>query len=457
MKFNRICLSITIYVLTAATPAWAVGSAGFENASFSTEALSQSNAVVAQANEPAAISYNPAGIIQLDGIQVQQHMAMISQITHYSSKTQGNTRSSGTLVPVPTGYLTINPGKYLGNRVAFGIGSDSPFGLTNKWDSNHPALKYTAYTNYLKMFTVKPVVAIKVNDWLSIGGGPVFHRVFKFGGVQAYPNLLIVPGSADGEVRLNMKGSKWGWQLGVLVKPHEKHQLGYSFRSPVTIRTTGTVKVDRSAFGGNFAAGANGDLELPMNMTWAYAYKPNPKTVLEADFGFTRWSAHKRLYTNADPVNALDDIILRAIGRSGGNDSDYRNSFSFHLGGKRQVTKNLSLMGGTLFYTAAVPKTHFLPRIPDANRLAFSAGMSYRMGKHAILDLGYLHMFNLRRNIDNTNSEAIPGTSVDGKYFSTLSEITASVRFMWEDIFGGGPNNQGQEVDLTQSIPKQFY
>ncbi|HNV87114.1 MAG TPA: outer membrane protein transport protein, partial [Candidatus Omnitrophota bacterium] len=145
-----------VFALIASFPTQglAVGSSAFENASFSAKSLAQSNAVVAQADEPAAISYNPAGIVGLKGLQIQANDSFLSMITHVSTEAGDHPRSTGTIDQVPTGYVTVNPGPVLNDRVAFGVGMDSPFGLSNQWDSNDPIVHYTGWKNYLKMYTI---------------------------------------------------------------------------------------------------------------------------------------------------------------------------------------------------------------------------------------------------------------------------------------------------------------
>ena len=447
-------------ILGTPNQAFAVGSGGFENASFSAKSLAESNAVVAQADEPAAISYNPAGIVHLPGLQVQSNAAFISLFT-FHEKDGNSTRSSGTLSMVPTAYATVNPGKLLWNRVAFGIGSDSPFGLANKYDSNHPIAHYTGYRTWLKMFTIKPVAAVKITDWLSVGGGPMYYRVFDFGTILAYPNRLLqspfgpVPGPPflplfpDGQLRLNLSGNSWGWQMGVLMKPHKKHRFGFYFRSPVQMKVKGKIKVEnasdvtvvpltfppfvsfRTSHSRAFETGGHAKLNLPLNITVGYAFQPNDRSTIEVDFGFTRWSTFNRLYINADPVNAADDAILKALGTI---DTDYRNGFTLHLGGNHKVTKNLTLRGGGMYFWTPVPKRHFRPSVPDANALAFSIGASYEFSKHFIFDAGYFNRFSLRRHIDNDISEVL-GTSVDGRYFSYIQELFIGFTYKWDDVF----------------------
>lgn len=430
MKKKYIYLSIVISLFILPRSVFAVGSGGFENATFSAESLAQANAVVAQANEPATISYNPAGITQLPGIQVQGNLAFISVFTR---QTHNNAvmYSSGTLSTIPTGYITINPGKLLGDRIALGVGMDSPFGLANKYDSNDPAVHYTGWKNYFKMFTVKPVMAIKVAEWLSIGAGPMWYRIFDFGGIEAYPNFAVPGGlTTDGQVRLNQSGNSWGWQMGVLLKPHKKHQLGFYFRSPVNVRVRGLAKVENST-SGNFQTGSYTKINLPLNFTFAYAFKPTDRTTIEADFGYTRWSTFKRLYITADPVNAREDIILNALGIQ---DKDYRDGFSLHLGGNHKIGKKWTVRGGWLFFWNVVPEDHYIPAVPDANSMGLSLGVGYEILKNLNLDLAYFNRFWFRRSINNDISERL-GTTVDGRYFSYGQEFMVTLTYKFDDIF----------------------
>lgn len=442
-KIAASILVIFTLVFPFNSTAFAVGSAGFENASFSAASVASGNATVAQADEPAAISYNPAGLTELRGIQIQNNVGLLHLSTRHSAN-GGVDYSTSTIHAIPTGYLTVNPGDKLSNRFAFGIGTDIPFGLSNKYDSNLSQVHYAGWNNYLKMFAIKPTLAVKLAKWLSIGASPVFYRVFKFGGIQAYPNRALggpFANAPDGQVRLNLTGHTWGWQMGMLAKVHPKHQFGFYFRSPVTIFTHGEVKVEDAlaAVGPrNFETGANAKLDLPLNFTWAYAFKPNEKDTLEVDLGYTRWSAHERLYFTADNVNAANDGILNSIGKA---DKDYDDSWSIHFGGKHKFNKKFSIRYGSFFYTFAVPGDHFIPAVPDGNRLGFSTGFSYQITERTNFDFGVVDILSLRRNINNNISETL-GTSVDGKYFSNLVEVAFSLTYAFDGPFAPKENKK---------------
>ncbi len=433
----------TLIAFTAVAPssAFAVGSGGLENASFSAQSLAMGDAVTATPNEPAAISYNPAGIADLPGVQFQGNSSFISMFTwKKNNEAEGNTRSSGTISMVPTGYLTINPGKIFCDRLAFGIGMDSPFGLMNKYKGGDASVHYTGWRNYLKMYSLKPAIAYKITDKWSIGGGPMWYRVYDFGGIQGYPNSLVGTPLPDGQLRLNTSGNHWGWQMGTLLKLTPKHRLGYYFRSPVNVKTSGLVKVEGASVGGpsNFETGAHTKIPLPMNMTWAYAYQPTEKTHYEVDFTWTRWSSLKRLRIVADPTPSVyDNAILDAVGNSSSSDKDWTSGFGIELGASHKLTEKLTLRGGSFFFWTPVPKDHFTPSIPDSNHLAICLGAGYKLSKYLTADIAYYNSFYFRRRIDNAigESSSLSNSSVDGIYYSYLQSLTVSLTFHWDDLF----------------------
>jgi len=453
---------IALISLTPA-PAFAVGGGGFENASFSAKQLGTGGTGTATPDEPAAISYNPAGIADLPGIQVQADANFISLMTFKHNDITGNTRSTGTLNLVPTGYITINPGKIFQDKLGLGVGFDSPFGLNDKYRSSNAAVHYTGWANYLKMYTIKPTIAYKFTDKISVGGGPMWYRISDFGGVQGYPNNLITSpfglNAQDGQIRLNTSGNHWGWQLGTLVKLSEKHRLGYYFRSPVVVKTSGMAKVENSnvpvAFGGlglrNYETGVHTKVSLPMNMTWAYAYQPTEKTHYEADFTWSHWKTYKRQYFVADPSgNVRDDTILNAIRAA---DKDYHDGYGIQLGASHKFTKKLTLRGGSWFYFTPIPQKSFIPAVADSNHLAISIGAGYEISKNLTADLCYYNSFYFRRRINNDVGEnaALLNSSVDGAYTTYSQAFTISLTAHFDDIFprAGGKKNEAPSISMT--------
>ena len=127
-------LSLGLVMGTPTSNAFAVGSAGVENAAFSAKSLGQANAVVARPEEPATIMFNPAGLVELEGIQFSGGIQNIDwHGFHESSLTGDKTQSDPRLLILPSFAMSVNPGKAFDNRLAFGVAVNSPFGGFNSW------------------------------------------------------------------------------------------------------------------------------------------------------------------------------------------------------------------------------------------------------------------------------------------------------------------------------------
>jgi len=460
-KITSLAAVFLATIISIPTQSFAVGSGAFENASFGAGDYGKGTAATANPTNPATISINPAGITELPGVQIQSNMNFINMWTEIESSRAngGSTQSSGTTVPVPTMYMTVNPGERFGlnNRLAFGIGTDAPFGLMNKYDSNFTAVRYTGYRNWIKMFAIKPVASFKFADWLSIGGGPIYYRAFDVGQIARYPNFglagsgLVGAATPDGQVRANMSGNGWGWQLGFLAKPHPKHKFGYYFRSPTKIDLKGQLKgeniadvVGGTSANGRFETGVHAKMHLPFNMTWGYNYKFNEKTDAGIDFGWTRWSVFDNFYVPVDSVNSntfgalmagghtsLLNSLFNSAGAGGAGDKDWGNAFTLAVGGEHKFTDRFRIRSGAYYYWTPIPKGHFTPSIPDANRITATLGFGYDITEWLTWDVAYAAQFFANRTVNNEISESL-GTSVDGKYKSFLHVWTTGLTMKFD-------------------------
>lgn len=61
--------------------AWSVGASGFSTQFVGAKAMGQGNVFVAEADDPSAIYYNPAGMTQLEGTQISAGITALEPIT----------------------------------------------------------------------------------------------------------------------------------------------------------------------------------------------------------------------------------------------------------------------------------------------------------------------------------------------------------------------------------------
>jgi long-chain fatty acid transport protein len=410
-------------LLGTPTPLWAVGSAGYENASYTARTLSQANAVVARPQDPSTILFNPAGIGELEGIQTNLGFQLLDWRTFYTNNATGDKNHNDFKpIPIPSAYLTVNPGSLLNDRLALGVAVNSPFGLSNSYPSVSVG-RYTGFKNSLKTLATTVAGSLKLTDFLSVGGGATQYRVFNYGQTANYPNSFVLGGfpASDGLVRTEMSGHGYGWNAGVLVKPFKKHRVGVSYRSRANIQVSGRGVIEDLVLGSaqgfptspHFETGIHSDVPIPANLTLGYAYEPSKKWSVEADVGITYWGAFKDQDIEFDSPNA----VLRSLGTI---PRDYKTSLSIHLGGKRQVSENLDWLGGFAFYQAPSPKNHFDNFLPDANRYLWTTGLSYRFKRWWTIDANYFFMLFGTRSISNPQVTAKSGVSIDGKYTSII-------------------------------------
>ncbi len=417
---------------------FAVGSSGFENASYSARTLGQANAVIARPQDPSTISFNPAGLLELPGIETNLGLEMLDiRVYHRDLRTGDHNKNSAKLLLIPSFYLTANPGKLLDNRVAFGLGFNSPFGLSTYFPSIGMG-RYTGYKNYLKMVATTMSGAFQITDKLSIGAGATNYWVAKYGQILNYPNANItgVAAAPDGKALLSTDGFGWGWNIGTIYKPAPKHRLAFSFRSKADVNVKGRVVIDDLFLGGaqgydtfpHFESGAHSQLHLPQNFTWGYAYEPSDKWSAEFDFGLTGWHIFEDQNYDFDRNNAT----LRGLGTI---PRDYQDTWSINLGGHYQVSDRMDLLGGFFFYQEAAPKNHFDNFLPDSNRFGWTFGTSYQITKRARFDFCYLFILYGRRHISNPQIPAKGGENIDGAYTTILHGGFISLNYEFDFPF----------------------
>jgi len=150
---------------------------GIRNPFQGAAAIAQGNAFAAQADDPTAVFYNPAGMTQLHGVQQTAGVQFVSVNTHFTSPTGVTTRNEQ---PFPIGlpppgqlFITANL-KDLGihalGNLSVGLGLQNLFGFAAKYPQNGPFASAVTFAQF-PLIDIKPTFAYKVTDRLSVGLG----------------------------------------------------------------------------------------------------------------------------------------------------------------------------------------------------------------------------------------------------------------------------------------------
>ena len=273
-------------------------------------AAAQGNAFAAQADDASAIQYNPAGLTQVSGIQGVFGIALLGGSIKTKSisgiDTRGDFGGSVSFPPPGHTYLSANL-EALGaprfSAVTIGLGLTSPFGLRTRYPIDGPF--NTAITSAeLPLIAIKPTIAYKINDALSVGMSADIYTFASFLGEGHVEQKQISAGAigipAGAPIELNGTGTGAGVTASVLYTPLKNEagkpvvSIGLVYRSQAVLPLKGSVLVN-----GAKAADASTDLVLPQMVTGAIAVWPvrslEREWKVEVDVEYVGWSLNRNL------------------------------------------------------------------------------------------------------------------------------------------------------------------
>ncbi len=305
-------LSVLLILLFTASTSFA---AGFRLPEAGAKAMGMGFAFTAQADDPSAIYFNPAGLTQLKGQNVMLGLTYVKENgAEYNGTTPVDDFQTGFTTRKSETQKTLNfyiPNAYYTNTNAktgfsYGVGIFTPFGLGQEYDNgNNDSIFRNQITKIdLKTIVVNPTIAFKVNDVLSLGLG-----IDYMWGQAKLAKTPWAPTLGGNLYNLDMKadGDAWGYNFGVLVKATENLRIGANYRSPFTltlkdgdvnlanINTTGApalggASVSQAFFGGKTSFGTNGNATLYLPATFALgASYTMGRLTMNADADWTFW------------------------------------------------------------------------------------------------------------------------------------------------------------------------
>jgi long-chain fatty acid transport protein len=427
MKGWKMVSVLLVLVLTASTSF----AAGFRIPEAGAKAMGMGFAFTAQADDPSAIYFNPAGLTQLKGNNV---MLGATYLALDGAEFSGTTPLTGGAVVsetqksldfiIPNAYYTrtTNDG-----YISYGIGVFSPFGLGQEYENKNTSIFRNQITLIdLKTVVVNPTIAFKINEFLSVGAG-----IDWMYGMAKLEKTPVAPGVGNlYNSELEGDGDAWGYNFGLLLKPTENFRIGANYRSPFTLKIkdadvniSNTSPAYGSGLLGPTPSSTKGGATVAMPATFALgaAYTIGKLTV-EADADWTFWSSFKNLPITIDnPVPTLP---------STSNPKNWEDVVAFRIGVEYRVTDPLSLRAGFVYDPTPVPSETMGPELPDADKLDYSIGVGYKIGAWTI-DLAGMYIDKKDRTVSNIRLEGNNPVGQNGTWTgsSWLASLDVGYRF----------------------------
>jgi long-chain fatty acid transport protein len=442
-----LLLSLVLFYLLG----WSsvVRAEGIRNPFQGAAAIAQGNAFAAQADDPTAVFYNPAGMTQLHGVQHTAGVQFASVLTHFTSPTGVSTRNEQ---PFPIGlpppgqlFITANLrdlGIHTLGSLSVGFGLQNLFGFAAKYPRNGPFASAVTFAQ-LPLIDIKPTFAYKVTDRLSVGLGVDIFTFASFLGEGHLEQQSVQGGST---VELNGKGTTAGLNASVLYtllqtdegKP--RLNLAFVWRSQAVLPVDGVFLVD-----GALVANASFSIRLPEIFTWGVAFWPvrdsSREWKVEMNVDYARWQSIQ------------DFDVHLSTGTTLSNPQRWSNAISIGVGTEYRWLSfpgypawNIALRTGYLHSEQVTPDANFNPATPDAPSHTLSIGIGFLctgagrflglltcgtkegfFGRKALgIDLAYQAWL-----VDSRTVTGSPNPTVNGTYQTTthVGAMTMRVNF----------------------------
>ncbi len=392
-----VALGIIIAISVAHSRAYAAAFAVDEQGA---AAMGRANAFSAQANDPSALFYNPAGIGQLHGTQVSVGTTLIAPTTTFMSlSTNNSTDTEPALFYPPTLYITheVHP------NVHAGLGIFVPFGLSTEWPGDWEGRYLTTFSEINTIY-INPNVVWNSTSWLHIAAGLSYVP----SSVTLRSKLELTP-SPDGDAEIQADGDGWGYNLAILADLSTRNTLGISFRSAVKVDYTG----DGTFTPLGLSDQVRSSLTFPPTLTLGIAHHPFDWLTLEADWQWVGWSTVDKIAIDfADPAFPIADVETP---------KNWENSSSLRLGVER-IFERSTLRAGYAYDMTPIPSETIDPSLADADKHTFSIGGGHRFDR-ATIDVAYMFIVSKDREVANTLPTG--GTPFDhrGKYSTRFHEL----------------------------------
>ncbi|BEV71257.1 OmpP1/FadL family transporter [Paludibacterium sp. THUN1379] len=408
-------LSLSVMTIGAAALSGQALASGYNFGSQSVSAQGTAHANGAEAADPSTIYYNPAGLSNLDGTQIQIGLTSVMPSSSYTDG--GSTRAAASIpisgsktannyvpshVEAPTLYLSSK----LNDKWTVGLGIFVPYGAQLNYGSNWIG-RYSVENIKLETLNFNPSIAFKLDEQNSFGFG-VSAQYMKAHLTKAVdsqslaaalnggPWTLTLPqilALGDGQADMTADGWGYGFNLGYMFKLDDHTRFGLAYRSQIKHTLDGNVKwtydqVGNAAVAGvmnnlHSSSGASTDVTTPASASANFYHDINDKLAV---MGNVTWTEH----------SDMDKIAIQFPGTGKGNmviNQNWKDSWLYALGLNYKYNDALTLRTGVALDKSPANSQYISAALPDGDRTWLSLGANYKFDKNQSIDFSYSYVW----------------------------------------------------------------
>ena len=386
---NRI-FSLTA-LCAAMLPAMQASAAGFQVSEHSAAGLGRAFAgEAAIADDASVVARNPAGMSLIESTTITvagTYVAPNIRIKDDKGVTPSGAGNVGNEGFVPALYVVIP----LENQLTVGFGANTNYAFGTQYGRSS-GLSNHAHKSEVTSANFNGSVAYQLTEEFSLGFGlNAVHTKAEL--TSTGPAPAPIPSALGGSDKdlLAMKGDDWsfGWNAGALWQVAEETRVGLSYRSEVKNTVKGKVKSDimdgRQLPPGspiprlpNWNTKGSVDLNLPAIAELSVSHQLNDAVALHASVMRTFWSTFKEIKFDLENGAKIPTV-----------QEHWNDVNRYAVGATWQYDPHWTLRAGIAKDESPVDDRYRTFRIPDTDRMWYTAGASYKISDNHDVDFGY--------------------------------------------------------------------
>ena len=393
-----------LFFLTLFTLVGAVSFAGGYRVSLQGQrALAMGHTGVAVVNSAELGFFNPSGLVLLqDEINVSLGVSAVFSDVAYQNGQYGIKSATDSPVGTP---LYLYASYKIKDWLAVGLSVYTPYGSSVEWPTDW-AGSHLVNNIDLKAIYIQPLVSLKINNYISIGGGPIFAT----GSVNFNRNLNRTLTDINGNrsnVTVDAKGvNNWGWSASAMITATDNLRFGVNYRSKIILKAKDGdatfYNVPDSPLTPFQNTTFTAELPMPAELTIGASYSFLDKWLVAFDYNRDYWSVYKSL-----DINFTDPTIPDS-----NNPRNYKDSSIYRFGLQYAATDMITLRAGYYFDQSPVQSGYFAPETPRNDSSGYTAGLSLNVNEHFAIDAAFDYVrfkeINESYNYYTENGQNVP-------------------------------------------------
>ena len=324
--------------------------------------------------------HNTAGMTRIKGKDLMATGGLIYSTVKFDPDDDtpisgNNGGDAGGLAPLLSAFYVHS----LNDRWKLGANIISLSGAVLDYDNGWTG-RYLNTEVKLLTLTFYPSIAYRVNNWLSLGGGPQIM----------YANLEMKakapPPNGIGTVEIDGDDLAFGFGLGALFEVSERTRFGLVYQSEIEPEFDGDVKFSGPVI--NADAAVDTEITLARFIHLSGYHELNSKWALLAKVGWENWSAF-------EDVNISTGQGNKKIPRN------WDDTWKFAAGVHYRPTDPWLLQLGFSYDTNPVDSKDRTPDMPIDRQIRYAAGAQYNWSERLSTGAQFVYADYGKAKIDN--------------------------------------------------------